>query len=266
MTCRSILDFYHSYSDYDKCFLFFTIIGLLFLMTTPGFAQQSSDLAQNNVPDIPEDPFQAGLHYFALADYDEAIVYFRRSIEQNPEHIDSYYYLGFCYIYKGNEEYRNKKIRSAYNHYQTAYDISDNVIDLVKEKITKEGPSYEEYFRLGYIHEIRSSVPMVKEYDLAQEYYEKALEFAQPYLKGTVYLRIALLWYNQHKYEQAIKYLEEGYNITPKDLNLLYYLGLSYEKLNNKEKAIHYYSELIHIAPDTGLASMAQEAINKLEK
>jgi tetratricopeptide (TPR) repeat protein len=249
--------------------LLFLMIALLIstlfisiLLNVSVFAQQREVEIEN----IPDEPFEAGLHYFRLADYDQAIIEFNRSIEQNPKHIDSHYYLGFCYLYKGNDAYQSGRIGNAYSYYRKSYSVSDTVIDLIKEKIAEDGPSYNQYFRLGYIYEIRSAVPFVKEYDLAQEYYEKALEFAEPYLKPSVFLRIGLLWYNQEKYEEAIQYLEEGREISSGDINLLYYLGLCYEKIGDSEKAVYYFNELIDIAPNTGLASQAREEIKKIER
>jgi len=218
-------------------------------------------------------PFKIGRSYFGQGEYDKAIIEFEKSIESDPDHTESYYYLGQCYLQKGIIEYNNKNMLKFYSFCRKSYEISEKVIPKY-EKIIEENPAdLNSYLRLGYIYEVRSIVPFVNDYDEALEYYLKALNLdaaSESKNKGIyVYLntRVGSICYQTKDYLQAIEHLQKAVSIFPDRDNIeaYYYLGLSYDKIGEKEKAQKFLSRVIELAPQSEYAREAEKELKKMD-
>src|SRR4030042_2933419 len=238
-----------------------------------GFIREKDKLAAQIQPQPqPQTPFRVGIFYFGQGEYDKAIIEFEKSIELDPDHTDSYYYLGQCYLQKGIIQYNNKNILKAYRLYRKANEISEQVI-LQYEQIIKDNPEdLNSYLRLGYIYEVRSIVPFVNEYDKALDYYLKALDLtASPSLAGNTgiitYLntRLGSIYFQKKNYSEAIEYLERAAEMSPFNVEAYYYLGLSYGKINEIEKAREFLSRVIELAPQSEFAQEAEKRIKEIE-
>jgi tetratricopeptide (TPR) repeat protein len=189
----------------------------------------------------------------------------------DENHTESYYYLGQCYLQKGIIQYNNKNISAYISLFRKAYKTSGQAIPLY-EKIIEENPEdLNSYLKLGYIYEIRSMAPFVNEHNKALEYYLKALELAtspspERYTGIIIYLntRIGYIYFEKKKYSQTIEYLENAAKVSPQNIEVAYYLGLSYNKLGEIEKAREFLSRVIELAPPQ--SEFAQEAEKKLKK
>jgi len=224
----------------------------------------------------PQTPFRIGMSYFGKREYDKAIIEFEKSIELDENHTESYYYLGQCYLQKGIIEYNNKNILKAYSLYRKSYEMSELVI-LQYEKIIKENPGdLNSYLKLGYIYEVRSIAPFINEYDEALEYYSKALELemSSSSARNTgiyIYLntRIGCIYFQKKNHHQAIEYLERAEKMFPSyraNAEIYYYLGLSYYKIGEKEKARAFLLRVIELAPQSEFAQDAEKELKKLNK
>jgi len=219
----------------------------------------------------PQTPFRIGMSYFGKGEYDKAIIEFEKSIELDENHTESYYYLGQCYLQKGIREYYNKNIFTAYGLYGKANKISEQVIPKYEKIIENNPEDLNSYLRLGYIYEVRSIVPFINDYDKALKYYLKALSLdaaSESKNKGIyIYLntRVGSIYYQIRDYLQAIEHLEKAVSISPyrDNVEANYYLGLSYDKIDETEKAREFLSRVIESAPQS---EFAQEAEKKLEK
>ena len=216
-------------------------------------------------------PFKIGISYFSKGEYDEAIIEFEKSIESDPDHTESYYYLGQCYLQKGIIEYSNKNILKAYSLYRKANEISEQVIPKY-EKIIEDNPEdLNSYLRLGYIYEVRSIIPFINDYDKALEYYLKALALdavSESKNKGIyVYLntRAGSIYYQMKDYPQAIEHLESTIKISPQNVEAYYYLGLSYGKIGETEKAQEFLSRVLELAPQSEFAREAEKELKKMD-
>jgi len=221
----------------------------------------------------PQTPFRVGMSYFGKREYDKAIIEFEKSIELDENHTESYYYLGQCYLQKGIIEYYNKNIFKAYSLYRKANKISEQVIPKY-EKIIEDNPeNLNSYLRLGYIYEVRSIVPFINDYDKALKYYLKALSLdvaSESKNKGIhVYLntRVGSIYYQMKDYPQSIEHLEKAVSIFPHRDNLEanYYLGLSYDKIGETEKAREFLSRVIELAPQSEFAQEAEKELKKIK-
>ncbi|MBA7484729.1 Cell division coordinator CpoB [subsurface metagenome] len=221
----------------------------------------------------PQTPFRIGMSYFGNREYDKAIIEFEKSIELDENHTESYYYLGQCYLQKGIIEYNNKNILKAYSLYRKANKFAEQVIPQYEQIIENNPEDLNSYLRLGYIYEVRSIAPFINDYNKALVYYLKALDLATGSSSAgntgiTVYLntRIGYIHFEKKKYSQAIEYLEKAEEMSPQNVEVAYYLGLSYDKIGEKEKARECLSRVIELAPQSGFAQEAKKKLKKLNK
>jgi len=221
----------------------------------------------------PQTPFRIGMSYFGKGEYDKAIIEFEKSIELDENHTESYYYLGQCYLQKGIIEYNNKNILKAYSLYRKANKFAEQVIPQYEQIIKNNPEELNSYLRLGYIYEVRSIAPFINDYNKALEYYLKALDLATSSSPAgntgiIIYLntRIGYIHFEKKKYSQAIEYLEKAEEMSPQNVEANYYLGLSYDKIGEKEKARECLSRVIELAPQSGFAQEAKKKLKKLNK
>ncbi|GAG72355.1 unnamed protein product, partial [marine sediment metagenome] len=236
-------------------------------VTVSGFIKEKNESVVQPQPKTqpqPQTPFRIGMSYFGKGEYDKAIIEFERSIELDENHTESYYYLGQCYLQKGIIEYNNKNIFKAYSLYRKANKFAEQVIPQYEKIIENNPKDLNSYRRLGYIYEVRSIVPFINEYDKALEYYSKALELvvSPSSARNTgiiIYLntRIGYIYFEKKKYSQAIEYLESAIKMSSHNTEAYYYLGLSYDKIGEKEKAREFLSRVIELAPQSEWAQDA---------
>ena len=226
------------------------------------------------IRDSKQTPFTIGKYYFSRGEYDKAVIEFEKSIELDPDQTESYYYLGQCYLQKGIIEYNNKNILKAYSLYRKANEISEQVV-LKYKKIIQDNPEdLNSYLRLGYIYEVKSIVPFINEYDKALEYYLKALalDFVSESKNTGIYVylntRLGSIYFQKKDYSQAIEHLGKAISIfSYKDnVEAYYYLGLSYDKIGETEKAREYLSRVIELAPQSEFAQEAEKELKKINK
>jgi tetratricopeptide (TPR) repeat protein len=69
-------------------------------------------------------------------------------------------------------------------------------------------------------------------------------------------------------YLQAIEYLEKAVSIFPyrDNVEANYYLGLSYDKIGEIEKAREFLSRVIELAPQSEYAQEAEKKLKKMDK
>jgi Flp pilus assembly protein TadD len=247
-------------------------------VTVSGFIKEENESVVQSQPRTKpqpqaQTPFRVGMSNFSQGEYDKAIAEFEKSIELNPNHTESYYYLGQCYLQKGIIEYNNKKIFKAYSLFRKANKFAEQVIPQY-EKIIEDNPTdLNSYLKLGYIYETRSIAPFINEYNKALEYYLKALDLAISSSSAgntgiIIYLntRIGYIYFEKKKYSQAIEYLEKAKEMSPQNVEVAYYLGLSYDKMGEKEKAREYLSRVIELAPQSEFAQEAEKKLKKINK
>ena len=249
------------------------------VVTVSGFIKEKNESAiqyepkaQSQIQPQPQIPFRIGISYFGKGEYDKAIIEFEKSIELDENHTESYYYLGQCYLQKGIIEYNNKNIFKAYSLYRKANEISEQVIPKYKKIIEDNPEDLNSHLKLGNIYETRSMVPFVNELDEALKYYLKALDLTTSSSSAgntgiNIYLntRVGYIYFNEKKYSQAIEYLEMAEKVSPQNIEAAYYLGLSYDKIGEKEKAREFLLRVVEFAPQSEFAQEAEKKLKKFE-
>lgn len=243
------------------------------VITVSGFIKEKNEsVVQPQPQPQPQTPFRIGMSYFGKGEYDKAIIEFEKSIELDENHTESYYYLGQCYLQKGIIEYNNKNIFKAYSLYRKVDKISEQVIPKYKKIIEDNPEDLNPYLRLGYIYEVRSIVPFINDYDKALKYYLKALDLTTSSSPAgntgiIIYLntRIGYIYFEKKKYSQVIEYLEMAEKMSPQNVEVAYYLGLSYDKIGEIEKARELLSRVIEFAPQSDFAREAEKKLKKIK-
>lgn len=241
-----------------------------------GFIKEKNEPTAKVQPNPqPQTHFVIGKSYFSQGEYDKAIIEFEKAIELDENHTESYYYyLGQCYLQKGIIEYNNKNILKAYSFYRKANKLAEQVIPQYEQTIEDNPEDLNSYLKLGYIYETRSIVPFINEYNKALKYYSKALDLikASPSSAGNteinIYLntRIGYIYFEKKNYSQAIEYLEKAKEMSPQNVEVAYYLGLSYDKIGEEKKAREYLSRVIELAPQSEFAQEAEKKLKKINK
>ena len=245
------------------------------IIAVSGFIKEKDKPAEQIQPQPQtQTPFRVGLSYFNQREYSQAIAEFEKSIELDSNHADSYYYLGQCYLQMGIIEYNKKHILKAYSLYRKANKVAEQVIPLYIKNIEDNPEDLDTFLKLGYIYEIKSIIPYINEHNEALDYYLGALNLdnvsQDKNIEIYLYLntRIGLINYQEKNYPLAIEYLENAEKISSKKSSAVvyYYLGKSYDKMDEKEKALNSFSRVIEIAPQSEFAREAEKELKKLNK
>jgi len=236
-------------------------------------AGKKNDVVSHDLRSENKNSFTLGVSYFGKGEYEKAIPEFEKSIQSKPEHTDSYYYLGQCYLQMGIREYNRKHIFKAYGLYRKANKVAEEVIPLYEKAIEQNPNDLNALMKLGYIYEVKSFVPYINEYEAALRYYLAAVELktVTPERNRSIYIflhfRIGVIYFHEKDYMRAISYLEKALETLSiqDDAEIYYYLGMSYDKINEKEKALDLLIKVIEIAPQSEFAREAQEKIERLK-
>ncbi|HZK12442.1 MAG TPA: tetratricopeptide repeat protein, partial [Atribacterota bacterium] len=170
-------------------------------------------------------------------------------------------------------EYNNKNILKAYSLFRKANKFAEQVISQYEKIIENNPKDLNSYLKLGYIYETRSIIPFINEYDKALDYYLKALDLATNSSSAgntgiIIYLNtnIGRIYFEKKNYSQAIEYLEIAEKVSPQNIEVAYYLGLSYDKIGEIEKAGEFLSRVIELAPQSAFAQEAEKELKKLSE
>jgi len=170
---------------------------------------------------------QRARSYFAIEEYERALESFQKAKELNPDECITFFNLGVCYKKLG-------KYKEALENLEHAVKFKEHIA------VEKQG---EIYFHLGLCN-------------AALENYETAIKIfyiAEPNIreKKDLYFHIGLCYHKHGKQREAINNMEKALKnkdtggIT--DINILFYLGLSYNMLEEYDKAIEVLGRAITI-------------------
>ena len=238
----------------------------LFLVSSAQESEQTVQTQKRTVPVVAEEDknqtcLQLGKELFWEQKYSEAIKQLEQCITEDPDNPEIYYYIGQSYFQQGQQSAQKRNIIKATKYYRKAYQVSDTAIEKFIKKIEENSDKdhTNDYLQLAYIHEIRSLVPGVNEYQKAIDIYQKLIA-EKPY-HTNVYYHLGWIYYQQEDYQNSIdaflKYLKPGV----KSDFVYYYLGLSYDKIDEKEQAEYYFRLILKEFPDTNFADLAKKEL-----
>lgn len=211
-----------------------------------------------------EDWFQKGYNAAEIGEYDNAILYYQKSIEINPGKANPYYNMGVNYQKKKNynkaiELYR--KVIEIDSYYADAYynmgiahtkkENYDEAIVCFQKSIELNPENTDAYYNLGVTYGDKGN------YDEAIECFQKAIDINPEY---ATYYNLGVTYDDKGNYDKAIECYRKAIEINPDNAKAYYNMGVAYHKNGNYHKATEYYKKAARL----GLKE-AQELLRELE-
>ncbi len=183
--------------------------------------------------------YQLGSSYQNIYDYKNALIYFKKSIELNPNFAISYHNLGV--IYQIQKEYL-----LAIDNYQKAIKIGHRDID-------------KTYSNLGDIH------LQFHRYSKAIESYNKVKNkqlINQQLISA--YNNLALTYNQKRQYLQALEMLNKVIDLDPNNYQAIQNIGIVYLNLEDHNNAIKYLEKAMQIKPNQKLINQIKTLKHEL--
>lgn len=205
------------------------------------------------------DWFQKAYNADLNNNYDDAIKYYQKVIELNPnDFINAYFNLAMLYRIKGESKKCNQLLETAigiFTEKEETYLVLGEIY-AQKQNYNKAIQMYELALKFDpqdlniYILLIQAFY-LNKNYSKATEVYENAVKIYPETLPvfGVAFFTISWSYFEIKNYEKAIKYFLEWYKISNRDVDMLIGLSLSYYQLNEYSKAKQYLDEAKVINP-----------------
>lgn len=186
--------------------------------------------------------------------YNQAVVEYSSKISENNKLISSYE--------KENSdlEAENKVLQDQINAMGNSQNASGSEADLykaIKEYIAGNEGEAGQY--LADVDEDSLSSEDAK--DIYTTIYEATKSSAENALVNTGYTA-----FQNQEYMEAIEAYEKALNLNSGNLDAIYYIGASYQRLADLDNAMNYYNKLIDEYPSSTQAAQAQEAINEIQE
>jgi len=202
-------------------------------------AYESFRVANQKFPNFPESVFNMGLVHFRKNEYPQAVVYFHKAMEINPEHksaLAAIKNVAKRHFNSGNQSYKRGDLEGALSSYEKVLEVDDTF--------------YQALYQIGVINS------KMGDKDAAVESYEKALRDNPQFYKGYFALGLAKNALNDS--EGAIKALERAVDIHPGYDKAYGAMGDIYINDKNYEKAKQVLNMSVTVNPNyaKGYASL----------
>lgn len=202
---------------------------------------------------------------------DKATEYISKAVDQGANKALCYNTLGVIHLQRGKDD-------EALEHIEKAIDLKDNMPDahLLKGVLhVKKGKKEESLKHFDKAIKLKGKFPeahntkgdvlfSMGKHDEAFSAYEKALEDDPRYYQSL--LGMANIHIHKKEYEKALDLLEKAKGIKENDKNILYSLGVCYEKLNQTPEAIHAFTDGVMLEQNVMLAAQIKLHIQQLQK
>ena len=166
--------------------------------------------------------------------YAEAIAFYERCIEVNPNELYNYWQLGLALLLAGNESEAQAVWCSSLLE-QNVEEFETGIGELIKLLET------EGFQRL-----------QVGQFQQAEQIYGQIIEQDSTNIEAYKNLGIALV--KQGKLEEAIDCYQQALTLEPNDASLYYQLGLVLQKQGKLEEAIAHYQQCLTFNPNQATA------------
>lgn len=172
--------------------------------------------------------YTLGIEYANSGNYNKAIEYFKKCIELNPYHGESYEQIGWCYTSRNNSATREEKERESLKHAKIALSLEDDI------------PSH--YLLLSqYYNEINNKT-------LSLEFLKKGLDICTSNEdKIMFYSNISQLLYSMENFSESISYLNKSLELS-QDNTFSWFLYAKIQQANkNYDEALKCYKKAIEL-------------------
>lgn len=194
--------------------------------------------------------YHIGLAYQSMEDYDNAIDYYKKSIEENITHEGALYELAFCLDCVGQLEsslaYYRKFIDE--DPYSAAAWYNLGIVCNKLERFEEAIEAYEyalaidENFASAHFNMGNSLISLGK-YTEALEEFKKTIEIEGP--SPEVYCCIGAAYENLGQYDLGLKFFQKSSKLDPLYDEALFGAGSCLEKQEKWYQALHFYNKAI---------------------
>lgn len=202
-----------------------------------------------------ETSFSTAKKHYQEENYQEALKYFTRAAVEEPENAFVPYLTGRVYLdlsnYKQSAAYLEKAISMDTSRSNWVYELglvyyaipdyrkSLYYIELAGERGYRKTTDYLENLANAYVN--------VKQYDRAAELFGEVLK-KKPTDQQVLY-QLAQAQFNGAKYQEAINNWDQVLELNKENAEALYMIGLSYQKLGDKQKGQQLCDKAIEMDP-----------------
>jgi len=191
--------------------------GILFLLVFVFLAAPGLLRAEGEVGDTF---FKKGNEYYKQQKFEEAIKFYGKTVDINPEHLGAFYNLALCYQETG-------QFKKAEETFRKAMDLDTTYMP------AKIG--------LGIVYTRQSR------YDDAIQVYKDAIRSDSDYY--IAHLNLAAVYAKKGLYQEAIAEAKTALNIDPREMNGHLLLGNIYSVIKDNDNAINEYEWILKIDP-----------------
>ncbi|MGQ9472912.1 MAG: tetratricopeptide repeat protein [Candidatus Caldatribacteriaceae bacterium] len=201
--------------------------------------------------EAPKDLLGQALDAKREGDYDTAMEFLERCIQEGFRVHDAYYEMGLILLER--------------KEYKRAFTISEKAIQAFEEYLEKNPQDHWSFFRLGYIHEIRSESPLVSEWIQAEEALQKALSLSP---RNSLYLlHLGFVYYRMKEYQKAEETMLLALSEEPGNVEIHYFLALVLKAQGKKEEAKREFRFVVeHASSEYRNYESARRELARLER
>ena len=213
--------------------------------------------------DITQIKHQADI-YLQQEDFIAAINLYEKCIELAPNLIDSYWYLGLCWLLQGDETQAESIWLSTFSNEN--WNLKEEDLREFLEILKKQANQYlsvqkPELSQLIYeailnwddsniqvYDNLAHAVAMQGNLEAAIDYWQTLIEIEPNYIDA--YLNQANIWQKLENFELAIECYQKALLIKKEDYLVFYQIGLCYTHLQQWNIAIQYFQQSLEIQPE----------------
>lgn len=182
--------------------------------------------------------YTQGVTYYNQGEYKKAFLYFKGAAKENPEDGLTFYYIGLSAL-------KLKKPKRAIKAFIRAKNLNPNIKSL--------------YYNLG------------KAYTETTQYKKGIRSFKEALRRdpnnAMAYFYLAYLYVETKNYEASLPYLRAAMDRDPSLSQVsLFYMGFSFYKMGEREKAKITFQRCIQLAPETNIAEVARDYLKVIRK
>lgn len=208
-----------------------------------------------------ENNYELGVKLYNNGEYLEAIDYFEKSIKNDPENGNIYYYLGLCYIELEdfNEALNNfKKSDILYGKTNINVKYSLGFVYIKLGLLDKALLEFEEVIKQ------KDNYP-----DLALKAFDwiniiKEEKSSQNLKEISKSIQEGIEYYKSQEYHKALILFKKAFEKAPNSSLISYYLGSTYYLLALYNESITYFQKVIEIDPESKIAQQARDYIKAI--
>ncbi len=205
--------------------------------------------------------FNIALNYYSAGNYTDCEKTLKMAMGLNPDLKDANYYLGDTYFKLGKTvlaiQYLEANLAKDPNHQQSLYKLSD-IYEQTKQPLKRLGVM-ERIATLNQDEDMWLAIAnlYVEQNDNAKAEAALRSAIALKPAYAPAHLRLALLLYDDGRYNDAIPDLEYSFDRFPENEIVSRRLAVAYQKTNRLGDAVQKYEQLIKVNPQNAQAYLS---------